>query len=205
MASQRKFHGAISIQIPTFEWLDKHRWARQLVRAHRPHPIAGAKGEHGFIFNRVWRAKKECLHLVDDGVAAPEDVDRAWMVVTGGSPGPFGQMGLDVVRDIKMNYWRQWGDPVRCSTQAAFRQSLRRADLAENQGKNFIVIPIQPDDSAETTTEEKIGAADTSISYGGRYSLRNDIVVHHVEVSFFPFAWEASGERPIYAGSVSDP
>ena len=64
------------------------------------------KESTGFLFNRVWRAiKKETLHLVDDGVASYEDVDRAWMIVFGTTIGPFGLMdmvGLDVVRDIEL-------------------------------------------------------------------------------------------------------
>ena len=44
-------------------------------------PLLVRKESTGFIFNRVWRAiKKECLHLVDDGVASHEDVDRAWIL-----------------------------------------------------------------------------------------------------------------------------
>ncbi len=67
------------------------------------------KESTGFIFNRVWRAvKRECLHLVDDGVASYEDVDRAWMSYYGTEMGPFGLMdkvGLDVVRDIENVYY----------------------------------------------------------------------------------------------------
>ena len=52
--------------------------ARQLVWAIGLTPLLVRKQSTGFIFNRVWRAiKKECLHLVDEGVASPEDVDRA--------------------------------------------------------------------------------------------------------------------------------
>lgn len=36
------------------------------------------------------------------------------------------------------------------------------------------------------TTEEKAAAADTYISYCGRYEIREDRVIHHIEVSFFP-------------------
>ena len=36
------------------------------------------------------------------------------------------------------------------------------------------------------TVEEKLAAADTYISYCGRYELKRDEVVHHVEVAFFP-------------------
>ncbi len=36
------------------------------------------------------------------------------------------------------------------------------------------------------TTEEKVAAADTYVSYCGRYEIQQDTVIHHVELSFFP-------------------
>lgn len=36
------------------------------------------------------------------------------------------------------------------------------------------------------TNEEKTAAADTYVSYSGRYAIQGGKVVHHVEVSFFP-------------------
>ena len=36
------------------------------------------------------------------------------------------------------------------------------------------------------TIEEKVAAADTYISYCGRYEIQGDNVIHHIEVSFFP-------------------
>ena len=62
----------------------------------------------GFIFNRVWAAiKRECLMVVEEGVAPPEDVDRLFQLFTGGSRAPFrlmDQVGLDVVLDIEEHY-----------------------------------------------------------------------------------------------------
>src|SRR4030095_3838467 len=82
--------------------------ARRFVRSLGLTALLVRKESTGFVFNRVWRAiKKECLHLVDEGVASHEDVDRAWMILTGMPTGPFGLMdmiGLDVVRDIEMVY-----------------------------------------------------------------------------------------------------
>src|SRR5207302_3729422 len=57
--------------------------ARHFARTIGVIPLLVRKESTGFLFNRVWRAiKKECLHLVDDGVASHEDVDRAWMILT---------------------------------------------------------------------------------------------------------------------------
>jgi hypothetical protein len=36
------------------------------------------------------------------------------------------------------------------------------------------------------TTEEKVNAAETYISYCGRYEIQGDKVIHHIEVSLFP-------------------
>ena len=36
------------------------------------------------------------------------------------------------------------------------------------------------------TVEEKLAAAETYISYCGSYEVQGDVVVHHVEVAFFP-------------------
>lgn len=36
------------------------------------------------------------------------------------------------------------------------------------------------------STEEKAAAADTYISYCGKYEVQGDIVIHHIELSLFP-------------------
>jgi len=36
------------------------------------------------------------------------------------------------------------------------------------------------------TTEEKEAAADTYVSYCGKYEVQGDKIIHHIEVSFFP-------------------
>jgi hypothetical protein len=45
------------------------------------------------------------------------------------------------------------------------------------------------------TVAEKLAAAETYISYCGRYELQGDRVVHHVEVAFFPNRVGTSQER----------
>ena len=87
---------------------------RAFVRSIGCTPLLVQQESTGFVFNRVWRAvKRECLHLVDDGVASFEDVDRAWMIFNGAPIGPFGLMdmiGLDVIRDIELVYYDESGD-----------------------------------------------------------------------------------------------
>ena len=36
------------------------------------------------------------------------------------------------------------------------------------------------------STEEKVAAADTYVSYCGKYEIQGDKVIHRIEVSFFP-------------------
>jgi len=41
-------------------------------------------------------------------------------------------------------------------------------------------------DLLKGTTEEKVAAAETYVSYCGRYDVKDEKVVHHIEISFFP-------------------
>lgn len=71
-------------------------------------PFRVRRESDGFIFNRVWAAiKRECLMVVEEGVAAPEDVDGMWKIFTAPGFPPFRLMdrvGLDVVLDIEQHY-----------------------------------------------------------------------------------------------------
>lgn len=62
----------------------------------------------GFIFNRIWASiKRECLMVVEEGVAMPADVDAMWDIFTSAGVPPFKLMdrvGLDVVLAIEEHY-----------------------------------------------------------------------------------------------------
>jgi 3-hydroxybutyryl-CoA dehydrogenase len=107
-------------------------------------PLLVRKESTGFIFNRVWRAiKKECLHLVDDGVASHEDVDRAWMIAVGMPAGPFGMMdmvGLDVVRDIELVYYTKSGDESD-APPTLLLDKIEQGALGIKTGKGFYTYP----------------------------------------------------------------
>ncbi len=107
-------------------------------------PLIVVKESTGFIFNRVWRAvKRECLHLVDEGVATHEDVDRAWMSLYGTASGPFGMMdrvGLDVVRDIEMTYYEESGNP-RDYPPRLLVDKISRGELGVKTGRGFYKYP----------------------------------------------------------------
>jgi 3-hydroxybutyryl-CoA dehydrogenase len=71
-------------------------------------PFRVRRESDGFIFNRIWAAiKRECLMVVEEGVAPPEDVDRLWQIFTADGVPPFRRMdriGLDVVLAIEEHY-----------------------------------------------------------------------------------------------------
>ena len=117
---------------------------RQFARTLGLTPLLVRKESTGFIFNRVWRAiKKECLHLVDDGVASHEDVDRAWMIFLGTPFGPFGMMdrvGLDVVRDVEMVYYRESGDESDAPPKLLL-DKIEKGELGMKTGKGFYTYP----------------------------------------------------------------
>jgi len=71
-------------------------------------PFRVRRESDGFIFNRVWAAiKRECLLVVAEGVATPEDVDEMWRIFTKPGIPPFRLMdrvGLDIVLNIEEHY-----------------------------------------------------------------------------------------------------
>lgn len=107
-------------------------------------PLIVQKESTGLLFNRVWRAiKRECLHLVDEGVASHEDVDRAWMAMTGMPIGPFGLMdmvGLDVVRDIELVYYSESGDDADAPPRLLL-DKVEAGVLGAKSGRGFYTYP----------------------------------------------------------------
>ena len=107
-------------------------------------PLMVLRESTGFIFNRVWRAiKRECLHLVDQGVASFQDVDRAWMTLYETPYGPFGMMdrvGLDVIRDIEMVYYEESGAD-RDAPPKMLLEMIERGELGVKTGKGFYKYP----------------------------------------------------------------
>lgn len=117
---------------------------REFMLAIGMTPLTVLRESTGFIFNRVWRAiKRECLHLVDDGVASFEDVDRAWMLLYGREMGPFGMMdriGLDVVLDIENVYYEESGEEFD-RPPGLLVEKVERGELGVKTGKGFYAYP----------------------------------------------------------------
>ena len=107
-------------------------------------PLTVKKEILGFCFNRVWRAiKKEVLYMWAEGFVDFRDIDRAWMIFTGTSWGPFGLMdnvGLDVVYDIEMVYYNKSKDP-KDHPPAALKEKIDRNELGIKTNKGFYTYP----------------------------------------------------------------
>ena len=107
-------------------------------------PLMVLKESTGFIFISVCLArKKECLTVADTGVASFEDVDRAWMSLYKTDTGPFGLMdrvGLDVVKDIEMVYYKESGDP-RDIPPKILLDKINKGDLGVKTSKGFYNYP----------------------------------------------------------------
>ena len=107
-------------------------------------PIRVQRESTGFVANRIWRAiKREALHLVADGVATPEDVDRSWMVLYGNDIGPFGRMdrvGLDVVLAIERTYHDESGLDFD-APPAMLVDMVARDELGVKTKKGFYAYP----------------------------------------------------------------
>jgi 3-hydroxybutyryl-CoA dehydrogenase len=98
----------------------------------------------GYACNRVWRAvKKEVLFLIDGGYMSPEDIDRGWMLEWETEVGPCGVMdyiGLDVVRDIELNYFRASGNPAD-RPPGFLEDMVSRGKLGQKTGEGFYKYP----------------------------------------------------------------
>ena len=143
-ANQSDIHFLVELMSGTGTSGETVERVRQFMVTIRITPLLVQKESTGFIFNRVWRAiKKETLHLVDEGVASHEDVDRAWMIIMKRPKGPFGVMdtvGLDVVRDIEMVYYRESGDESDAPPKLLL-DKIEKGELGVKSGKGFYTYP----------------------------------------------------------------
>jgi 3-hydroxybutyryl-CoA dehydrogenase len=103
-------------------------------------PFRVRRESDGFIFNRIWASiKRECLMVVEEGVATPEDVDEMWRIFTRPGIPPFRLMdrvGLDVVLAIEEHYAE-----IRPGSPEGPRELLRRyideGRLGAKSGRGF--------------------------------------------------------------------
>jgi len=103
-------------------------------------PLRVKKECMGFVFNRIWHSvKRECLASWANGNADFRDIDRAWMISYGTSAGPFAMMdaiGLDIVYDVEMEYYRDSKDP-KDKPPDAIKAMIDRGELGRKSGRGF--------------------------------------------------------------------
>lgn len=118
--------------------------AREFLRAIDVVPLPVQKEILGFCFNNVWRAvKRQTLYMWAGGFVDFRDIDRAWMVFTGMSYGPFFLMdlvGLDVVLAIENVYFGESGDP-RDEPPQALKDKVAKGELGLKSGRGFYSYP----------------------------------------------------------------
>ena len=107
-------------------------------------PVIANKDTPGYGFNKVWReVKRECLALWADGVFAPFDMDRYWILCFGTRIGPFAMMdeiGLDTIRDVEMQYYNASCNECDKPPQKLF-DMIEAGKLGKKNGKGFYSYP----------------------------------------------------------------
>jgi 3-hydroxybutyryl-CoA dehydrogenase len=118
--------------------------ARNFVSSVGCVPLPVQKEILGFCFNSVWRAvKRQSLYMWAGGFVDFRDIDRAWMVFTGMTYGPFFLMdlvGLDVIFAIERVYFLESNDP-RDEPPGPLKEKIERGELGVKAGKGFYTYP----------------------------------------------------------------
>ena len=118
--------------------------AADFVRSVRCVPLGVKKEILGFCFNSVWRAvKRQTLYMWANGFVDFRDLDRAWMVFTGMTYGPFFLMdlvGLDVILAVERIYFEDSGDP-RDEPPALLKAKVDCGELGVKSGRGFYTYP----------------------------------------------------------------
>ncbi len=103
------------------------------------------KENHGYVFNAMlmdWM--KTAQTLASKGVAAVEDIDRAWMGIMHSPVGPFGIMdtiGLDTALKVT-DYWAEvLDDPQAKMNASLLRQYVDAGKLGVKSGRGFYDYP----------------------------------------------------------------
>ena len=108
-------------------------------------PIVLKRQHTGYLFNNMLNALvNSALTLASNGVAAPMDIDRAWMGVLGYPRGPFAgidAIGIDTVHHIPERWATQLRDPQQARNAAFLKQYVDRGQLGEKTGKGFYSYP----------------------------------------------------------------
>jgi 3-hydroxybutyryl-CoA dehydrogenase len=109
-------------------------------------PLLLKKETPGYIYNALFGVLNgKAIDLWLNDVASVEDIDRAWMTVTGMPIGPFGlmdQVGLDTVWHIAKARAKKTGDPAEMNFVELWKKKfLDEGLLGEKSGKGFYTYP----------------------------------------------------------------
>lgn len=83
-------------------------------------------------------------------------------------------------RDASGNVSHPWGEDTKGYLIYNADGYMSVAIMSSNRAK------FSSGDLKGGTDQEKAAAADSYISYCGTYEIKQDMVVHHIELSFFP-------------------
>ena len=125
---------------------------KEFVRSLDVVPLTVNKELLGFCFNRVWRAiKRETLYMWANGFVDFRDVDKGWMIFSDNPWGPFALMdtvGLDVIYDIEMVYYKESNDP-KDRPPDKLKEMIEAGHLGVKSGQGFYTYPdpeyLRPD------------------------------------------------------------
>lgn len=109
-------------------------------------PLVLKKEYPGYVLNAMLGPLLGCaLLLAADGVASPEDIDRAWMGGRGATMGPFGMMdlfGVNVIHD-SWQYRREdtFTARLRPKILALLQPMIDKGELGMKSGRGFYQYP----------------------------------------------------------------
>jgi 3-hydroxyacyl-CoA dehydrogenase len=117
------------------------RWIRSIGLV----PMVMKKEKAGYLYNSMLGTHlKTALSLVIGGYAEPQDVDRAWMLVTGQTHGPFAVMdgiGLDITRDAGLGLFSAEVPITEEQVVKLLSKYLDKGELGAKTGKGFYNYP----------------------------------------------------------------
>jgi 3-hydroxybutyryl-CoA dehydrogenase len=100
-----------------------------------------ARDTPGFVANRLARPfNLEALRMLGDGLAAPEEIDRAYKLGGGFRMGPFeliDLIGLDVNLTIAHSFFAQGGEPERWRPSPIQERMVEEGRLGRKSGEGF--------------------------------------------------------------------
>jgi len=121
------------------------QFLKRFARSIGEVPVVMKKEKGGYLYNTMLGALiTSALSLVVGGYADPEDVDRAYMLVTRQPAGPFAIMdavGLNVVHDAGQSLTEKEEEITPQQIADFIRPYIERGDLGVKTGKGFYTYP----------------------------------------------------------------